>query len=259
LDDDHSQSLFRLAYILDLHGEDEEAMKAYERCIHDPPTHVNALLNLAVLYDDHARYEEALELVESVVEQFPNHVKARIFLRDIQSSLTMHYDEDRERVREKHDAILDVPISDFELSVRSRNCLKQMNIHTIGDLLRVTEQKLLAYKNFGETSLNEIKAMLAQNGLRLGQALEDGGMTIGRPAPPVVSGDPNMLNRSVAELELSVRSRKCLQRLGVSTIGELTQKSEPELLSAKNFGQTSLLEIKRRLTEMGLALRGAAT
>lgn len=257
LDDDHSQSLFRLAYILDLHGDDEEAIKIYERCIHDPPTHVNALLNLAVLYDDHGRFEEALDLIESVVEQYPNHVKARIFLRDIQSSLTMHYDEDRERIREKHDAILDVPISDFELSVRSRNCLKQMNIHTIGDLLRITEQKLLAYKNFGETSLNEIKAMLAQNGLRLGQATEDGGMTIGRPAPPAVSGDPNLLNRSVAELELSVRSRKCLQRLGVSTIGELTQKSEPELLSAKNFGQTSLLEIKRRLTEMGLALRGS--
>ena len=71
----------------------------------------------------------------------------------------------------------------------------------------------------------------------------------------VSAGDPNMLNRSVAELELSVRSRKCLQRLGVATIGELTQKSDAELLATKNFGMTSLTEIRRRLSELGLSLR----
>jgi DNA-directed RNA polymerase subunit alpha len=197
-----------------------------------------------------------------VVYQHPNNLRARLFLKDIESSLTMYYDEEREATREKHDAVLDIPITDFELSVRSRNCLKQMNIHTIGDLLRITEQKLLAYKNFGETSLNEIKAMLAQANLRLGQASDDGGVPTA--ASPIVAadsqaspGDPGMLNRSVAEMELSVRSRKCLQRLGVQTIGELTRISEPELLAAKNFGQTSLAEIKRRLNEMGLSLRGA--
>lgn len=255
LDPDHTDTLFRLAYLLDMRGDDDEAIDLYERCIDEPPAHVNALMNLAVLYEDHGRYEDALDVMESVVEQNPNNVRARLFLRDIKSSMTMLYDEDRERNREAHSAVLDVPISEFELSVRSRNCLKQMDINTIGDLLRVTEQKLLAYKNFGETSLNEIKAMLAQIGLRLGQSLEEV-PSIGTDSAPAVSGDPDLSNRSVAELELSVRSRKCLQRLGVSTIGELTQKSEPELLSAKNFGQTSLLEIKRRLTEMGLSLRG---
>jgi DNA-directed RNA polymerase subunit alpha len=70
-------------------------------------------------------------------------------------------------------------------------------------------------------------------------------------------GDPNLLNRSVAELELSVRSRKCLQRLGISSLAELVQRSEPELMAIKNFGQTSLVEIKRRLGELGLSLRDA--
>ncbi len=260
IDPEHSESLFRLAYVLDLRGEDEEAMELYERCVKEPPTHVNAMMNLAILYEDHARYHDAHALVEAVVDEYPNHLRARKLLRDLDSSLTMYYDEDRERCREEHDAVMDTPVSDFELSVRSRNCLKQMDIHSLGDLLRVTEQKLLAYKNFGETSLNEIKAMLAQKGLKLGQALEEPPVAPLSPSalqPVIQAGDPNILNRSVAEMELSVRSRKCLQRLGITSVGELTQRSEPELLSIKNFGQTSLTEIKRRLTELGLSLRDA--
>ncbi len=259
-DPDHTETLFRLAYILDLHGDDDEALALYERCIQEPPAHVNALLNLAVLYEDRGRYEEAYDLVESVVEQMPNNIRARMYLKDLESSLTMYYDEDRERSREKHGAILDIPIGEFEFSIRTRNCLKQNNIHRLGDLLRVTEERLLACKNFGETSLNEVKAMLDQKGLRLGQALEEGPPAPQRTSSPlgqplVSAGDPNLMNRSVAELELSVRSRKCLQRLGVSTVGELTQRTEAELLSTKNFGQTSLNEIKRRLSELGLSLR----
>ncbi len=260
VDADHSEAVFRLAYLLDLRGDDEEAMALYEECIKEPPGHVNAMMNLAILYEDHARYKEAYALVECIVDEHPNHLRARKLLRDLESSLTMFYDEDRERSLEEHDAIMDTPVTDFELSVRSRNCLKQMNINTLGDLLRITEQKLLAYKNFGETSLNEIKAMLSQKGLRLGQMLEEEQappLTSAVIAPVMQAGDPNLLNRSVVELELSVRSRKCLQRLGIASIGELTQRSEPELLAIKNFGQTSLVEIRRRLTELGLSLRDA--
>jgi DNA-directed RNA polymerase subunit alpha len=258
VDPDHSDSLFHLAYLADLHGDDETAIQMYERCAHDPPAHVNALMNLAILYEDQGRFEDAYKVVERVVKKYPNHVRARLVLKDIESSLTMYYDEEREMSREKRDAILDTPVSDFELSVRSRNCLKQMNIHCLGDLLKITEPKLLAYKNFGETSLNEIKAMLAQKGLRLGQYLDDGSnssATASVEQPVIAAGEPNLLNRSVAELELSVRSRKCLQRLGISTLQELVARSEPELLSIKNFGQTSLMEIKRRLAEVGLSLR----
>src|SRR5678816_620093 len=86
----------------------------------------------------------------------------------------MYYDEDAERRGGQRNAVLNIPITDFELSVRSRNCLKKMNIRTLGDLLRTSEPELLSYKNFGETSLNEIKALLASKGLRLGQAAEDG-------------------------------------------------------------------------------------
>ena len=58
----------------------------------------------------------------------------------------------------------------------------------------------------------------------------------------------------VADLELSVRARNCMERLNLRTIGELVQKSEQELMSVKNFGQTSLSEIKQRLASQGLTL-----
>lgn len=62
------------------------------------------------------------------------------------------------------------------------------------------------------------------------------------------------LNRSVDELELSVRSYNCLKNANIRTIGELVQKSEAEMLKTKNFGRKSLNEIKEILSSMGLSL-----
>ena len=62
------------------------------------------------------------------------------------------------------------------------------------------------------------------------------------------------LNRSVDELELSVRSYNCLKNANIQTIAELVQKTEAEMLKTKNFGRKSLNEIKEILTSMGLSL-----
>ena len=62
------------------------------------------------------------------------------------------------------------------------------------------------------------------------------------------------LNRSVEELELSVRSYNCLKNANIQTIGELVQKTEAEMLKTKNFGRKSLNEIKEILAPMGLSL-----
>ncbi|MEE8169273.1 MAG: DNA-directed RNA polymerase subunit alpha C-terminal domain-containing protein, partial [Phycisphaerae bacterium] len=70
-----------------------------------------------------------------------------------------------------------------------------------------------------------------------------------------VQGSPEILSKPVSELELSVRSRKCLQRLGIDSVADLASRTESELLSIRNFGQTSLSEIKRRLSELGISLR----
>ena len=62
------------------------------------------------------------------------------------------------------------------------------------------------------------------------------------------------LNKSVSELNLSVRANNCLKNAKINTIGELVRKTEDELLSYKNFGKVSLNEIKDKLKEMDLSL-----
>jgi len=63
-----------------------------------------------------------------------------------------------------------------------------------------------------------------------------------------------LLERSVDELELSVRSHNCLKNANIRSIGELVQKTESEILKTKNFGRKSLNEIKEILQQMGLTL-----
>ena len=62
-------------------------------------------------------------------------------------------------------------------------------------------------------------------------------------------------NKPIEDLQLSVRAKKCLQKLNLRTIGELTSKTEAELLGCKNFGVTSLNEIKNVIEDIGLSLR----
>ncbi len=252
---DHESACFRLAVLYDRRAEDAKAIELYERICTSPPVHINALMNLAILYEDNNHYDEAYRCLSAILRTNPNHERARLYMKDVESARSMYYDEDMDRRGDRRNAVLEIPITDFELSVRSRNCLKKMNIRTLGDLLRTTEQELLGYKNFGETSLNEIKALLASKGLRLGSAADAGAAPARRPT--AVAGDvsPEVLMKSVADMELSVRSRKALQRLNINTLGELASRTEDELLGCKNFGQTSLNEIKQQLTTFGLGLR----
>src|SRR5438270_6687330 len=202
---DHEAACFRLAVLYDRRAEDAKAIELYERICTSAPVHINALMNLAVLYEDNNHYDEAHRCLEAVLHSNPNHERARLFMKDVESARSMFYDEDMDRRGDRRNAVLEVPLTDFELSVRSRNCLKKMNLRTLGDLLRTTEAELLSYKNFGETSLNEIKALLAQKGLRLGQAAEEskGGAAGGlRRTSPAVAGNvaPEILTKSVADL-----------------------------------------------------------
>jgi DNA-directed RNA polymerase subunit alpha len=133
-----------------------------------------------------------------------------------------------------------------------------MNIRTLGDLTRVSEQQLLGSKNFGETSLQEIKEIMGAKGLHLGQSLEDGTQNDirFRPQQPLSAEEQAILGKPVSDLNLSVRARKCMNRLGLNTVGELAQRSADELLESKNFGITSLTEVREKLAQLGLTLRG---
>jgi DNA-directed RNA polymerase subunit alpha len=73
------------------------------------------------------------------------------------------------------------------------------------------------------------------------------------PAERAMNQMNEVLNRSVEELELSVRSYNCLKNANIQTIGDLVQKSEAEMLRTKNFGRKSLNEIKEILAGLGLS------
>ncbi len=65
-----------------------------------------------------------------------------------------------------------------------------------------------------------------------------------------------MLDRPISDLNLSVRARKCMIRLGLNTVGELVRRTGDDLLECKNFGVTSLNEVREKLQVQGLKLRG---
>jgi len=166
------EHMFRLAYLLDIVGEEQEAINIYEDLTTRDQPHINALLNLSVIYEDRGNLNAAEKCLRQILDTDPAHKRARLYIVDVQSSTDMYYDEEIARDAAKTAAMMNTPVTDFELSVRARNCLKKMEIRTLGDLLKVSENELLSYKNFGETSLVEIKHMLTARGLRLGQGAE---------------------------------------------------------------------------------------
>ena len=126
-----------------------------------------------------------------------------------------------------------------------------------GALARTTEAELLASKNFGETSLVEIKEMLASKGLALGQFAPPVAAEEPEPEPVEPSADEaELLSLPVSELNLSVRARKCTTKLGINLISELVRRTAEDLMECKNFGVTSLNEVREKLAERGLKLRG---
>ena len=259
LEPNHQKALFGLAYRCDLSGDEEAAIDYYKQIISTAPVYVNALINLAILYEDTGKFDKATSNIETVLQFHPNHKRALLFKKDIESSKTMFFDEEKELKKSKRHQILETPVSDFELSVRSRNCLRKMKIWTIGDLLNISEVELLSYKNFGETSLREIKAILELKGLRLGMSVEEQPAALAQNIDiadvQFEDIDNGLLNKPVDDLQLTVRSRKCLQKLNMRVLGDLTQKTEAELLGCKNFGVTSLNETKKALNDIGLGLR----
>lgn len=256
-DSDHAGALFGLALENDRHGNDQQARDLYERASVQFPTHIGTLLNLGVLYEDLEQYERAKSCYQRILESYPSHPRARLFFKDADASRDMYYDEEARRQQDRMGQVLSIPVTDFELSVRSRNCLQKMGIMTLGDLTETTEQELLSSKNFGETSLIEIREMLLSKGLDLGQFANQRREEEPAYDPDSMSTEERaMLDRPIADLNLSVRARKCMVRLGLTTIGELLRRTGDDLLECKNFGVTSLNEVREKLTAQGLKLRG---
>ena len=102
-----------------------------------------------------------------------------------------------------------------------------------------------------------LASKLVRDHLNIFINLEEGAETQGAEAAadaPRSGASNENLDKSVEELELSVRSYNCLKNANIRTIRELVNKTEAEMLKTKNFGRKSLNEIKEILQTMGLGL-----
>jgi len=254
---DHHALLRHYAHLANRWGLDELSLRLYEDLMALGSIDKTALLNLGVLYEDLGRDTDAAACYDVVLRNDNTDERARLYLEDAKAGIDMFYDEDMEKKEDRLNQILRIPITDFELSVRARNCLNKMQITTLGDLVQRTEQELLSYKNFGETSLTEIKEILHSKGLRLGMPREEAVASIEAHASRASSGDrSNVMNKPILDLQLSIRARRTVETLGCLTVGDITKHSAEELLGMPNFGQTSLQELRNKLQELGLKLKG---
>lgn len=83
-------------------------------------------------------------------------------------------EEARVPVSEKLKDLVNRPLEEFDISVRSRHTLEKGNIRTLGDIVRRTEEEILGVENFGKKSLEEVADMLEEHGLRFGMKFEEG-------------------------------------------------------------------------------------
>ncbi|MCR5360299.1 MAG: tetratricopeptide repeat protein [Thermoguttaceae bacterium] len=255
-------ALFGMALENERRGNDDEALALYQRLVCLNPTYVGALINLGLLYEDRENYEEAVNCYKRVLDTDPTNVKAQMYIKDAEASLNRGRSTGRQRYTSAAKSIYDKQVSDYELSARARKALQTMGIETLGDLCSHTEKELLATKNFGDSSLDEIKRILDDAGLRLGTGPQHDEADLGFDADAAEAGADSLLgdsvlSKSVDELNLTVRAKKCLSRKDIRTIGELVRTTAEDLMSSKNFGVTSLNEIKKKLNDLfGLKLKG---
>ena len=118
-------------------------------------------LTLEIYTDGTITPENALGEAAKIIKE---HFTIFINFDEGQVSTTEEVDEEEERLRK----LLDTPVEELELTVRSSNCLKNAGIKTIGDLARKTEDEIAKTRNFGKKSLSEIKDKLKEWGLTLG-------------------------------------------------------------------------------------------
>lgn len=258
-------ALFQLANLQDLRGFEDLALESYKKIEDLGYIYEEALVNMGVILEDKFEFSQALSCYEKALKINPTNSRAKLYYSDAEASLNMLYDETKRKQDIRNGEILNIAISDFELSVRSRNCLSKMGIFTLKDLITKTEQELLGYKNFGETSLKEIRAMLAKKGLHLGMTrIEE------QPLAERIKMNAQLysqereyslddLDISITELDLSYRTKSALHKLGFESLRDITMRTGTDLEANPNFSAACLQEVNALLAEKGLGYRPATS
>ena len=125
-------------------------------------------LTLEITTDGSISPEESLASAAKILR---DHVQ--LFLNfDAEEAQIQEEEESREAEFNRVRRILTTPVDELELSVRSHNCLKAANIHTISDLVSRQESEMLKFRNFGRKSLQELAQVLEERGLHFGMDVD---------------------------------------------------------------------------------------
>ncbi len=119
------------------------------------------------------------------------------------------------------------------------------------------DRLVLDVKTDGSMSANEVVSLAAKALIEHIQIFEVSDKFTGKDilTGPKQNGMPDILGRSIDEMELSVRSYNCLKRAGIHTVEDLTKKSEEDMLKVRNLGRKSLDEVIAKLQSYNLSLR----
>jgi DNA-directed RNA polymerase subunit alpha len=151
-------------------------------------------------------------------------------------------------------AKLERSIDELELPVRALNCLHREQIRTVGELIERTEDDLLAMRNFGSRSIEEVKERLAAEGLEL----KKGEFSARYPEQDEASAEKPEAEQESTPLEdlaITASALNALQDEGISTVEQLVEKTEDELLAIPKFTKASLEKTKKALAELERELK----
>jgi DNA-directed RNA polymerase subunit alpha len=225
-------------------GEYADAMALYEAAIEKEPEHADCLFRLALNCDLNGEDARAVELYKRCAALRPAFVGALI-------NLGILY-EDQGNYYEAIDCYKRV------LAIEPRH--KQAQLY-----LKDAESSLTMYIDVSRSRRLQRMDEFFGTPADAGEELEEGegifalGAGQDEDVPGVAVENPELekkLSISVEELDFSTRCRKCMDRLGINTVGELIQHSEEDLMGAPNFGSTSMNEVKTKLAALGLSLKG---
>jgi len=124
-------------------------------------------LTMEILTDGSVKPEDALAFAAKILKE-----QMTVFINFDEEQAEPEIEEAEEKESSKLNDNLYKSVEDLELSVRSANCLRNANIHYIGELVQKSESEMLKTKNFGRKSLNEIKALLSDMDLMLGMKID---------------------------------------------------------------------------------------
>ncbi|SHF02474.1 DNA-directed RNA polymerase subunit alpha [Alkalibacter saccharofermentans] len=160
-----------------------------------------------------------------------------------------------ERNKSKEQPIGTIPVDSSFTTVRKVNySVEDTRVGQVTDFDKLTIELWTDGTITPEEAIS-LSAKILNEHLRLFIDLTDHVSTVEIMVEKEENKKEKMLEMSIEELELSVRSSNCLRRANINTVEELTQKSEEDMMKVRNLGKKSLNEIKYKLGEIGLGLR----